>query len=149
MFAEVNCKCRKLKCEKRLIEHPQPGAQPLNVIFAHVLISTTRAVRQYHPDRLSINTFTHFPRYPGKFFIRVYDLSSHFHSRTQRPPRNVHNCVSTTEHAQLAQDQRRFVGHQFTLRSCNVQPATHSSALCWHGGTAGCDGSVQSVCTST
>ena len=49
LHAEANRKCRKLEREKRLIERPQPGAQPLNSIFAHALIPAMHTVRHIPP----------------------------------------------------------------------------------------------------
>ena len=59
LHAETNRKCQKLEHEKWLIKHPQPGEQPLNVIFAHALILAMHAAchipprppfhQQFHP----------------------------------------------------------------------------------------------------
>ena len=69
LHAEAVRKCRKLECERRLIEHPQPGAQPLNIIFTHALIPAMHAVR-YIP-----------PRPP----FRQHDLPLTFHDILKNP----------------------------------------------------------------
>ena len=48
---EANRGRRKLERERRLTERPQPGAQPLIVVFAHVLIPATHAVCHIPPRR--------------------------------------------------------------------------------------------------
>ena len=105
LHAETNRKCQKLEHEKWLIKHPQPGEQPLNVIFAHALI----------PDILKNSLLE----------STIYRPSST--QQMQRPTRDIHNYVSMTEHTQLAQNQRQSADHQLTLRSCNIESATHSS----------------------
>ena len=47
VHAEANRKRQMLEREKRLLGRTQPGAQPLNVEFAHALIPATHTVR--HP----------------------------------------------------------------------------------------------------
>ena len=76
---EANRGRQKLEHERWLTERPQPGAQPLIVVFAHVLIPATHAVRHI-PPRLPFRQHVRplFPRHSQKIFIGVYDLSSHF-----------------------------------------------------------------------